>query len=786
MAIGGESDDSGVPAGATFRAGGITELLAKVAGGPTAKASPPLNAGERVGRYEIIRGIGHGGFGAVYEAHDRALNRLVALKVLYGTRIVSPGVASEGEAAARLAHPNIAALHDAGVLEGGAPYLVYELLHGETLESRLDRGPLPPREALEIAAQVARALAHAHAAGVVHRDLKPANVFLTAEGDVKVLDFGVALLFGREGPSGGTPAYMAPEQRRGEAEDARTDLFALGILVREMVAGERAPTASERIPPPIRCVLASLLAEDPAARPRSARAALGGIEAAHRALATPRVRLRKIGFASAAAIAVAGAVAAAVLVRERLGLGTPTAATVPSIAILAFTDLSPAKDQEYFADGLSEEILNALAHVEGLHVAGRTSSFSFKGKNVPVAQIGRELHVGAVLEGSVRKEGERVRITAQIVNVADGYHLWSESFDRELTGVFAVQDEIARAVVDALEVKLMPGRAPSTKGYRTSNPEAHRQYLLGRQFWNMLSLEGDRRAIQAQEKALALDPTYAPAWAGLAMAVFDEADQTMNEGTLQEGCRRALEAAEKAVALDPELAESYSTRGFLRSACNWDWAGANTDLERALALNPGDVLSQRRYGDLRLLTGRPADALTPLRKAIEIDPLVPLTWRWLGITYMAMGEPGSAREALNRVLQILPEDPYARYLLAITFLLEAQPQAALNAVERSRDDSDRLAVLALAHHDLGQRRESQQALEALHARLANGDAYAAYDLARVHAWVGEHDRALEWLERARIRHEGDIFFVKVDPLLRDLHGDPRYVALLRKMNLTAH
>jgi eukaryotic-like serine/threonine-protein kinase len=329
----------------------------------------------------VINEIGHGGFGNFYEAHDTTLNRLVALKVLHRADVADPAAAREGEAAARLAHPNIAALHDVGVTGHGFPYLVYEILHGETLESRVARGPIPPGEALAIATQVTRALAHAHAHGVVHRDLKPANVFLTAEGDVKVLDFGLALLFGRAAPAGGTPAYMAPEQRRGAPEDARTDLFALGLLVREMCTGERGgaqepPSAS--VSPPIQRVLASLLAEDPAARPRGARAALDLFRVAERTFATRDARRRRIVLSSATAIFLAVAAIAALVLRERVRPSASGRASTPSVVVLPFSDLSAGRDQEYFAEGVSEEIVTALTQVEGLRVIGQTSVSSIK------------------------------------------------------------------------------------------------------------------------------------------------------------------------------------------------------------------------------------------------------------------------------------------------------------------------------------------------------------------------------------------------------------------------
>jgi eukaryotic-like serine/threonine-protein kinase len=776
LAVRGDQSDDRLPGGA-LRDGAISSLLAEIAAAPLREPPFVLAPGSRVGRYEVIRSVARGGFGAVYEAHDLSLNRLVALKLLHRTRAADGDAAREGEAAARLAHPNIAVLFDAGVAEDGAPFLVYERLHGETVEERLERGPVPVREALEIAESIARALAHAHHAGVVHRDLKPSNVFLTADGEVKVLDFGIALLLGRGASPAGTPAYMAPEQRRGAAEDARTDLYALGLLVVEMVTG--APdTPLARVPPSVRRPLASLLAEDPAARPRSAGAALAQIEAARRPLSSRRVRL-------AAALALLAAIAAAVGalgVREGPRSRAPVpAAPLASIAVLPFADLSPGKDHDYFAQGLADEILTALTHVDGLRVAGRTSSFAFHGKDVTVEQIGRALHVAAVLEGSVRAEGQRVRVVANIVNAADGYHLWSETYDRELTDVFAVQDEIARAVVAALAVK-GADRAPSTEAYRTRDPEVHAQYLLGRLFWNRQDDKG--RAVQAFEKALAREPTYAPAWAGLAIAVFDVGDRSQTAAGLEAGCRRGLAAARRAIELDPTLSEGFSTRGFLREVCRWDWEGAREDLQRALGLSPGDSYARRRWGVLQLALGRVPEATAALRTSIAADPLSALTWRWLGVAELAASNPRSARDALDRALEIRPDDPFALYLLATTALLEGDAGAALATIERGpRDDTDGLVVRALAEHARGHARASRRALRALEAKAARGDTYAPLDLARVHAGLGERDRALAWLERAVAGNVGDLWSLKTDPLLRAVRDDARYVALLRRMKL---
>jgi serine/threonine protein kinase/Tfp pilus assembly protein PilF len=764
----------GAPGG-VVAPGTMTALLERLVEVPTAEAPPLLEPGVRAGRYEIIRRIGRGGFGSVYEAHDTVLHRLVALKVLHLPQVAGPAsAAGEGEAAAQLAHPNIAALHDAGVVDGGFVYLVYEILHGETLESRLSRGPLPPAEAVAIGVQVARALAHAHAHGVVHRDLKPANVFLTADGDVKVLDFGMALLFGRDAPAGGTPAYMAPEQRRGEPEDARTDLFALGLLLVEMSTGERdtgGGTARAGVPPPLRPVTTALLAEDRALRPRSARAALLGLEAAARRLAPRRPRSRHLVAAAAAALAVGAAAVAAAIFGGRLERGPPVAHA--SVAVLPFTDLSPQRDQEYFSAGLAQEILDALAQVRGLRVAGRISSFALKGED-DLRTVGRKLGVRAVLEGSVRKSGDRVRITAQLVEVRGGYELWSRTFDRELRDVFAVQDEIAKAVVGALQVKLLAGDEPTTKAQRTSSPEAHTQYLLGRQLYARHTTDGYRRAAEAYEKAIALDPGYAAAHAWLGLALRDvAADDPASAAVLR---RRAVAEVERAVVLGPDLPDAWAARGFLRIAWTHDWAGARSDLARALALNPSDSPARRRQGILLASLGRAEEAVPVLRQAIDLDPLDSTTWERLAYVEMSLGRFDAARDALRRALEISPGSDDALISLGYLDIVEGRPADAVAGTLRVRE-MERLEIRSMAEHDLRHAAEARRALDQLVARYGRSDAVG---IAQVYAWWGERDHAFEWLDRALGQ---ELFDVKFNPVLRKLRLDPRYAALLRRMDL---
>ncbi len=793
----------------TIRPGTLTALLQEIAAAPGEAQGGAwesvLRPGAVVGRFELVRELGRGGFGVVWEARDRELGRPVAFKaVRAGGKAAAreERLLREAEAAARLSHPNIVTLFDVGRAEQG-PYLVLELLRGQTLATRLKQGPLPVADALRVAVEVAKGLAHAHGEGVVHRDLKPENVFLCEDGQVKVLDLGMAHAFGRRKADGGTAAYMAPEQMAGAPEDERTDVFALGLMLFEMLSGKlpfpdtKALASSTPAPlietpeaPGIGDLLERMLAKEPVRRPRdggSVQEALSSIrDAPARAGPAPapvRVRRRLPTLAvMGIPAALLGAVLAGVLsFYPRLRPG-PSGVTVPSIAVLPFADMSPGKDQEYFADGIAEEILDALAQVDGLRVAGRTSSFSFKGKSVRIEDIGRQLNVGAVLEGSVRKEGNRVRITAQLVDVANGYRVWSQTYGRELTGIFAVQDDIARAVVESLKVKLLPGKGPSAARRRTTSPESHDHYLMGIQLLRQLTPEGARRSRAAFEKALALDPGNAPAQAAMAFAIYSAYGGAKTAAEMEDIQRQALAAAEKAVAMAPDLADGYHARAFLRAGLFFDWAGSQADLERALALGPNDPLTLTTYGALLGTLGRVAEGIALARRAAELDPLSPGTWGSLCFLYQGNGQLSLARSACKRLLDIAPDAVWPRFQQARIDLLQGQAKAALSAYQGIPDRGLRLTGVALAEHDLGHARESDQALDELTAKYA----YAyQYQIAQVHAWRGDRDRAFAWLERAYTERDGGLARLKFDPLLRKVRGDPRYAALVKKMKLPA-
>ena len=759
-----------------------------------------LRPGLVVGRFELVRELGRGGFGVVYEARDRELHRPVAFKAVRavgGAAAAEERLLAEAETAARLSHPNLVTLYDVGRCDAG-PYLVLELLRGQTLAQRLEQGPLGVTEALRIAAAVAGGLTHAHAHGVVHRDLTPGNVFLCQDGQVKLLDLGLAHAFGRRKLDGGTPSSMAPEQERGAPEDERTDVFALGVLLHWMIAGEppgaaswtgrrtRAPALEIPDLPALGPLVARMLSPDPVRRPRDAgevAPALAALQGeAERAGQGARVaRRRRPGARVAAVVAVSCLVAAIATALALRRAGAPAHEAQPSIAVLPFANLSADREQEFFSDGLTEEILNTLARVPGLRVTGRTSSFAFKGREVKLAELGRELGVGAVLEGSVRKAGSRVRIAAQVVNVSDGFQLWSQEFDRDLADVFAVQDEIARSVVRALEVRLVRGHAPPETP-RTASPDAHLEVLLARRLRDRSSREGDRRAVEALERAVALDPGYAAAWAGLGGAAFYASD---TEADLQRRAalkRRAREAVERAVALDPDSPDALVARAGLRQYGGaFDWRGAEADLARAVAIAPSDSGALVAHAETLAALGRLDEALPEARHAVDVDPLARAPWAVLGKLQIAAGRLDEARRSLHHAIEIAPDTEASYFHIGTTYLLEGRPGEMLAWSQRSPAGFCRLQGAALALHDLGREPEARAALKAL-----SSEQYAAawsFQIAEVNAWFGDLDGAFEALERARQNLDGGLSMLTWSPLLRRIRGDPRYPELLRVLNL---
>ncbi|HME89910.1 MAG TPA: tetratricopeptide repeat protein [Myxococcaceae bacterium] len=444
--------------------------------------------------------------------------------------------------------------------------------------------------------------------------------------------------------------------------------------------------------------------------------------------------------------------------------------------------MSGDNDNEYFSDGIAEEILNALAQVDGLRVAGRTSSFYFKGKNEDLAVIGDKLHVATLLEGSVRKSGNRVRITAQLINARDGFHLWSKQYDRELTDIFKVQGELALAVVDALKVKLLSGAAAAPRVHEARDPEAHRLLLLGRSQNFRQTAESLAQAAANLAKAVAIDPAYAPAWHMLSI-VHGNLALNAPRSEIPRRAQEALAEVDRAIAIDGDFAEALGTRGWIRGNLLWDWPGAKADLQRALQLNPRSEGVLHTYAGFVTKAGRLSESIALLRKAAELDPLDAYIWTNLGANLMQDGQLGPAREAFFRAEEVSPHNELAAASLLLLDLLEGHPAKALDAAGKLPDKPLRLLNIAIAQHELGHARESAAALDALVAKVPSDEPDVAYWVAAVHAWRGERDQAFEWLETAYKRRELRLRMLRVEPHFRSLRGDPRLLALLKKMNL---
>jgi serine/threonine protein kinase/TolB-like protein/predicted Zn-dependent protease len=450
-----------------------------------------------------------------------------------------------------------------------------------------------------------------------------------------------------------------------------------------------------------------------------------------------------------------------------------------SIAVLPFVNMSGDKGQEYFSDGLSEELIDMLTKIPDLRVPARTSSFYFKGKQATITDIAKALGVAHVLEGSVRKSGNRLRVTAQLIQADNGFHLWSETYDRHVDDIFNVQDEIATAVVGALKLKLL--EAPTTKDRQTENSAAHDQYLIGRELLSGGNYAVDRSAAEAFRRAVNLDPNYAAAWAGLAQATYWAAQIATSAAEFTAMIQEAQTAAYKAVALRPDLADGYVARGFIRAWVLWDFKGAGEDYRRALTIEPenSEALSKYSNSVLRPI-GRLDEAVAMAKQALKGDPFNADTWTRLGAAQVSHGDYLAARESLQRSLEINPEQSWAATYLAFIFLLMGDPASALPMSQRATAEEFRLQGAALAEHDLGNVKRAEQQLNELIAKYADG---AACQIAEVYAWWGDKSNAFQWLDRAYVQHDGGLWYVKVNPLLKSLRLDPRYKAFVHKMNL---
>ena len=758
-------------------------------------------------RYAIERELGSGGMATVYLARDLKHRRFVALKVLSPALAASLGAdrfLREIELAARLQHPHIVTVFDSGDA-GGILWYTMPYVEGETLRARLERErQLPLDVALRIAVEVARALEFAHQHGVLHRDVKPENLLLTTDGSTMVADFGIARPWAETGgltQSGmvvGTPAYMSPEQAAGErALDARTDVYALGCVLYEMLAGEMPysgpnaqavlakrlsePAPSLRttrdLPVAIERTVARALARTPADRYASAAEfarALQSIDAPARPI------LQRRWLAAAVVVLMLAGVAAAI----RFGAGAKGAAVPVSAAVLPFADLSEGKDQEYFSDGLTDELITALSRVEGISVAARTSSFQFKNRQVDVSEIGRQLHVGAILEGSVRRSGNNVRITAQLVSTRDGYQLWAEAYDRELKDVFGVQEDIARSIIAALQVKLGARGNRALRARPTGDLQAYDLYLKGRFAWNQRTATGMTQAVRYLEQAVARDSAFALAWAALADAyvlVIPYAGAPRDVDW-----PKARAAVARALALDSTVGEAHTALAYGTMIYDWDWPAADASFRRAIAVDPTYPTGHQWYGDFLWSQGRLHEAEDQMHEALRLDPLSLVISSEVGATYYLMRQYDSAETQLRATLQLDPNYAHGLYVLGMVYLQQHRYREAVAALERALElggfQEDLAGAMAGAYAVAGNRAAATRYTAELERRMATGQS-GPFALALAFAGQGDLTRAFAQLDRAiTVR---DIFLPEdfFDPQLDRLRADPRFAGIEARMRV---
>jgi len=718
-----------------------------------------LSAGTRLGPYEILAPIGAGGMGEVYKARDTRLDRVVAIKMV-NPRFIER-FEREARAIAALNHPNICALHDIG-----ADYLVMEYIEGSPL-----KGPLPPEKALPVALQIAAALEAAHAKGITHRDLKPANILVSSTG-IKLLDFGLAKL-SRDSDGAdtdatqtiagtvlGTAAYMSPEQAAGKPADARSDIFSFGAVLYELLSGRRAFQGETQI-----TTMAAILHKDP--EPLQAPPNFAGI--------VTRCLRKSPGerFQSAAEVKAA-------LEKTRYAESVPHAA--PSIAVLPFVNMSADKEHEYFSDGLSEEIINALTKLPGLRVIARTSAFRFRGEQ-DLRKVGETLQVTNVLEGSVRRAGNRLRITAQLIKVADDSHLWSERYDRELTDIFAIQDDISSAIAAQLKISLT-GVQPAAK--RAVNPAAYEACLEGRHHLYKLNPSSMAKAVQCYERALAVDSDCALAYQGLAQ--YYAALTLLGLVDPREFLPKAKAAAQRALELDPAQADSHASLGVVSAFLEFDWTATEQHFRRALALNPAAPDGRLLYAVAYLRPmGRLGDALVELEHVLEQDPLAVLPRSEKAFTLLLLQRYDAAAESAQRALDIDPSHVLGLAVMGMVRSVQKRFEEAIAIAERSIQLQGRwslplvnlASVRALAGHV-----EQARALLAEIHELSGRNRVSTIALASIYANLNEKDSALEWLEKAVEQREPTAATaIRLSPVFDPLRSDPRYSVLLHKMNL---
>jgi eukaryotic-like serine/threonine-protein kinase len=806
------------------RAGGFLETPVV---GEAVDASRPLMTGRVIGHYEVRARLGVGGMGEVYEAYDQRLKRTVAVKLVpTGDARAQARLWREAQHASGLNHPNICVVHEIGETEGLA-YIVMEHVQGRPLAETIPEEGLPLEAALGYALQIAGALAHAHQHGIVHRDLKNANVMITPEGRVKVLDFGLARRLddartgtGPESSSwtvpgaiAGTLSYMAPEVLRGQRADARSDVWAMGIVLHEMLTSER-PFAGQtpfelssailsgpprplpsRVPAAVLAVVRRCLEKDPAARFPTAAELHAALEAARSGRGPLRERLaaalpawrphggRALVIAMTALVVLGG-----VTIRGSWPTLTRLAGRgrIRSLVVLPMTNLSGDPAQDYVSDGLTESLIADLGTIATLRVTSRTTAMSYRGTRKTVPQIARELDVDAAVEGSVAREGNRVRITAQLIDAASDRHLLAQTYEGSLREILVLQSGAVRAIAGGLRAQLTPRDQTRLSLVRTVDPEAYEAYLKGRYYWNKRSEESLKKAIEHFEVAVHDDPTYAPAYAALA-------DSYNQLGTVMLGSQppsvmrpRAAEAAIRALQIDADVAEAHATLGYVKHY-DWQWAEAERELRRALELSPSYALAHIWYANLLIGQKRFDEALAHVGTAEELDPLSMVVLTNVGWTLSYAGRPAEAVEKCRRALALDPSYVQAHWRLGDAYLSLGRFDEAIKEVETAATLTQRspssLTWLAIAYAQAGRRADAEAQLAEL-LKLASRRYVSPVRISEVYFTLGDRNRGFEWLEKAYAERSNGMAYLAVEPAYNSVRGDPRFRDLMRRVGLS--
>jgi serine/threonine-protein kinase len=801
-----------------------------------------IAVGSQLGPYKILASLGAGGMGEVFRARDVRLDREVAIKILPDQFAQDADRLArferEAKAVAGLAHPNILVLFDFGT-DQGICYAVMELLEGQNFRKRLAAGPLPWRQEVELGVAIAEGLAAAHAKGIIHRDLKPENLFLTADGRVKILDFGVARMEPRtltgdetgpyqpvETDTGvvlGTVGYMSPEQLRGQHVDARSDIFSLGCVLYEMVAGARpfraastsevqaailrdTPSpladAGQAVPAELERVIRRCLEKKPEERFPSARDLAGKLRALLTDVGSPRAsaasvptvpvvrrRRSRVGVAAGVLLVLAAGVWAtiAALLHRANNRPVPDQSDKPSIeavAILPFQYRESDPDAEVLGDGISEIIINSLSPLRNPKVRPFSAVARYKGeKNLDVKKVGEELKVQAVLTGHVERQRDQLAVSVALVDLRDNSQLWGNRYTQQFADVFAIQEDIARRISIKLRGQLTNEEEQRVAKRHTDNTEAFQFFLRGRHYLNTSSKEeGAKQAIASFRQALAKDPDYALAYAGIAEAyywlsnIYKAPTEVIPE---------AKKAARAALRLDDQLGEAHAMMGLFLALYDWDWPAAEVEFRRAVELNPGSGVVHLYYGLCLNMTGRLADTIAELNRAKELDPSSPFLIAYASFAFYIAHEYDRAIPELEMLVEGNPKYYLAHAYLGLCFEQTREYDKAIAAFRRSTELDDNLEGKAQLGHVYAVARQREEALKVLEKlnELAKERYVSPYNIALLHLGLGDKDQAFDWLQKAAQDHSEWFAYLKVDPRLEPIRTDPRYLNLLRHLKL---